>query len=98
MENKRPILAVRLGTTVHESSLWRKLMRLSAEYPSPGATACEDWLVDVANARGARIVTRHPEPAGPCSLLEFTYHAIIPTALPTDYQPPSLPRDPRFRW
>ncbi|CAN5594323.1 hypothetical protein BH20VER3_BH20VER3_18730 [soil metagenome] len=34
----------------------------------PGdAPLLEDWLVDVANARGARIVTRNPAPARPCS-------------------------------
>ncbi|HBA82616.1 MAG TPA: hypothetical protein DCZ95_00850 [Verrucomicrobia bacterium] len=29
-------------------------------YPSPGAATCEDWLLDVANVRGADFVTRHP--------------------------------------
>jgi len=34
------------------------------ENPSPGAQCLEDWLLDVANARGARFVTRWP-PASP---------------------------------
>ncbi len=53
-----PILAQRLGLTWHVSPLRRKLQKLSEDYPSPGAESLEDWLVDVANARGARIVER----------------------------------------
>ena len=49
--------------TVHVSCLDRKLLRLFREYPSPTAEKVEDWLVDVANARGARIVRRDVSPA-----------------------------------
>lgn len=51
-------LAQRLGVTVHVSPLRRKLAELQRKFPSPNAATLEDWLVDVANARGARIVSR----------------------------------------
>ena len=51
-------LADRLGTTVHVSPLRRRLEELQEQFPSSGAECLEDWLVDVANARGARIVVR----------------------------------------
>lgn len=51
-----------MGMTVHVSCLDRKLNRLSREYPSPTAEKVEDWLVDVANARGANIVRRDTPP------------------------------------
>jgi hypothetical protein len=54
-------LAGRLGVNVHVSSLDFKLERLMSRYPSPGAVFVEDWLVDVANARGATVVRRIPE-------------------------------------
>lgn len=38
------------------------LQRLRQEFPSATAECLEDWLVDVANARGARVVVR-PTPA-----------------------------------
>ncbi len=53
-----PSLAQRLGVTTHVSPLRRKAEKLWAAYPSAGAEVLEDWLVDVANARGIRIVTR----------------------------------------
>lgn len=56
-------LADRLGKTVHVSPLRFKLRRLAAEFPSTTATCLEQWLIDVANARGARIV-RRPDPPG----------------------------------
>ncbi len=55
-------MAQRLGTTVHVSPLRMKLERLRVEYPSPSAACLEDWLVDVANERGARIVFREDRP------------------------------------
>ena len=58
--NERARLADRLGQTVHVSPLRFKLERLRCAYPSDGAKELEDWLVDVANARGARIVERNP--------------------------------------
>lgn len=51
------ILAERLGCSVHVSFLRMKLQRLFQEN-SGNAPLLEDWLVDVANARGARVVTR----------------------------------------
>lgn len=63
-------LAKRLGRTCHVSPLRMKLDRLWRQ--NRGSTeVLEDWLVDVANSRGARIVTRkspanlvrHPDPS-----------------------------------
>ena len=56
-------MAKRLGTTVHVSPLRMKLERLRIQFPSPSATCLEDWLVDVANERGARIVFREDRSA-----------------------------------
>jgi hypothetical protein len=53
-------LAQRLGVTVHVSALRIRLADLMQAYPSAGAQCLEDWLLDVANARGARFVTRWP--------------------------------------
>jgi hypothetical protein len=57
-------LAERLGVTVHVSPLRFRLAELMRKFPSVGALRLEDWLLDVANARGARFVTRWP-PASP---------------------------------
>jgi len=53
-------LANRLGMTYHVSALRFKLKSLASAFPSENADCLEDWLVDVGNARGARIVTRFP--------------------------------------
>jgi len=58
MNQKEHALADRLGTTTHVSSLRMKLSRLAQQHPVRSAACLEDWLVDVANARGARIVFR----------------------------------------
>ena len=50
-------LAQRLGRTAHISPLRMKLLRLWKDSPDAPAVF-EDWLVDVANARGARVVMR----------------------------------------
>ena len=63
MNPEEHVLALRLGTTVHVSPLRMKLERLRVEFPSPSADCLEDWLVDVANDRGARIVFRENRPA-----------------------------------
>jgi hypothetical protein len=56
MERPRT-LADRLGRTTHVSVLRMKLLKLWRQ--APGNAGClEEWLVDVANARGARIVSR----------------------------------------
>ena len=66
MKDEMP-LARRLGTTTHISPLRMKLERLSRRFPSAGAVCTEDWLVDVANDRGARIVFREDRPANTTS-------------------------------
>ena len=53
-----PTLAQRMGVTCHESPLRHKLARLRSEFPSATAECLEDWLMDVANARDARVVVR----------------------------------------
>lgn len=62
MQNPEQTLAKRLGMTVHESPLRRKLLGLEQVFPSADAACLEDWLLDVANARGARIVIRRHGP------------------------------------
>jgi hypothetical protein len=49
-------LAQRLGVNCHVSVLRFKLQRLAKKYPSRCSAGLEDWLVDVANARGARVI------------------------------------------
>ncbi len=51
-------LAVRLGLTVHQSLLERRIGKLMIAYPSSQSASPEDWLMDVAHARGARVVRR----------------------------------------
>ncbi len=51
-------LADRLGFTVHQSVLERRLRRLMRAYPSRQSQSPENWLMDVAHARGARVVCR----------------------------------------
>jgi len=56
-ENKNT-LAHRMGKTTHVSPLRIKLKMMAEKYPLPDARCFEDWLLEVANARGARIVFR----------------------------------------
>ncbi len=59
-------LADRLGVTTHVSSLRYKLRSLQKKHPSKGAQCLEDWLIDVANARGANVISREcPQDAEP---------------------------------
>lgn len=58
------VLADRLGKTTHVSPLRYKLARLRREWPCPTCRCIEDWLVAVANARGARAVVL-PDPPAP---------------------------------
>lgn len=51
-------LADRLGLPVHQSLLERRLRRLMRVYPSGQPHRPEEWLMDVAHARGARVVRR----------------------------------------
>jgi hypothetical protein len=57
MDNAKHTLAERLGKTVHVSALRFKLADLQGRYPSASACCVEAWLLRVANARNARIVT-----------------------------------------
>jgi len=51
-------LSRRLGLTTHVSPLDYQIRALARRHPSATAATVEDWLVDVANARGARVVQR----------------------------------------
>jgi hypothetical protein len=89
-------LARRLGVTVHVSPLRMRLRRLMAEHPSAGAACIEDWLLDVAQTRGVRSVTRdiHP-PAGfrPPSLAELSTEELVAAiAQPQNLDRPQLLR------
>lgn len=53
-----------MGKTVHLSPLWFNIRKMVGVYPCAGAESVEEWLIEVANARGARIVQR---PSGPVS-------------------------------
>jgi len=64
MRKSAPLLANRLGVTTHVSPLRFRLTALQRQYPSADAACLEDWLIDVANARGARIVSRDVSKAG----------------------------------
>lgn len=57
------LLAKRLGVTCHVSPLRFRLADLQSRHPSEGSTCLEDWLLDVANARGADFVIRWPPPS-----------------------------------
>jgi hypothetical protein len=57
-------LAMRFGRTCHVSPLRMKLCRLWKR-TSGSVKVLEDWLVDLANMRGARIVTREDTNALP---------------------------------
>ena len=55
-------LAARLGLTTNVSPLRMKARRLRVTHVSDTAATLEEWLVDVANARGFRAVFREPGP------------------------------------
>lgn len=52
------LLSERLGVTRHVSALRFRLEALMQRHISSDATCLEDWLLDVANARGATFVQR----------------------------------------
>jgi hypothetical protein len=56
MSTVETTLARRLGKTVHASPLRFHLDQLRQRFPAAGAACLEDWLIRVANARGARAV------------------------------------------
>lgn len=58
MKDRDRLLAGRLGISIHVSPLRLKLAALRKEYPSEDTACLEDWLIDLANARGARIISR----------------------------------------
>lgn len=64
MQRESETLASRLGKTVHVSPLQMKIEALRTRFPCACAECLEDWLVAVANARGARVVVlpREPDP------------------------------------
>jgi len=73
-------LGFRLGLTVHVSALRIRLDSLRKRYPSTTAACLEDWLLDVANRRGARIVVREPpapESFTPPTSQEFTQEELV---------------------
>ena len=53
-------LGTRLGLSVHVSAFRMRLQSLMRQHPSATADCLEDWLLDIANRRGARIVVREP--------------------------------------
>ncbi len=55
---KKNTLAHRLGKSTHVSPLRIKLTTMAEKHPLHNARCLEDWLVELANARGARIVVR----------------------------------------
>lgn len=61
MQRKTIILAQRLGKTAHVSPLRFKLQRLAQQFPVADTLHLEDWLIELANARGARIIIRDVE-------------------------------------
>jgi len=63
MTNMEERLADRLGVSVHISPLRMKIRRLQKQYPGEAVHCMEDWLLDTANSRGARVVVRS---FGPC--------------------------------
>ncbi|MEI6167393.1 MAG: hypothetical protein WCS52_09375 [bacterium] len=64
---KQHTLGDRLGLTVHVSAFRMRVESLMKRYPSSTAVFLDDWLLDVANSRGARIIVR--EPAAPDDFL-----------------------------
>lgn len=73
-------LANRLGLTTHISILDHKVHKLFIAYLSNTATVVEDWLLDVANARGARVVQRDNPPDKsftPPARNEFTNEELV---------------------
>lgn len=58
-------LGERLKKTVHVSPLRFRMERLRAEFPCEDARCIEDWLVLVANARGARVIVPASQPVCP---------------------------------
>lgn len=73
-------LGKRLGLTAHVSILDRKVHVLFCNYPSNTAANVEDWLLDVSNNRGARVVQRDNPPDEsflPPSKSEFSNEDLI---------------------
>ena len=56
----QPTLGDRLGLTVHVSAFRMRVESLAKRFPSSTAACLDDWLLDVANCRGARIIIREP--------------------------------------
>jgi hypothetical protein len=58
-------LANRLGGTLHRSPLRHRLRRLMTQHADADAECLEDWLVDLANSRGATVVPRTRQEESP---------------------------------
>lgn len=56
MTGRAGTLAERLGTTTHVSPLLFTVRRMMDRFPCRGAVSPGDWLLRLANGRGARIV------------------------------------------
>jgi hypothetical protein len=82
---KEGTLAERLGVTSHVSPLRFKLQRLMSRYPIDDARSLEDWLLDLANARGVTVVSRSlqklGEPVRPLPGFEEVSNAELITAI-----------------
>ncbi len=61
MMQENATLAQRLGKTAHVSPLRLKLQQLSQRFPVEDGTCLEDWLIELANTRGARRVIRNSD-------------------------------------
>lgn len=73
----RSTVAARLGLTLHVSPFRIRLLSVADKWPSADAECLEDWLLDVANGRGARIVVRNHAP-------EWTFRAPPPQEFPDE--------------
>jgi hypothetical protein len=90
-------LAMRLGQSVHVSPLRVKLRRLMARDPGLNASCLEDWLLDLANLRGVRSVSRsheHRNSTWPAPDLNELSNAELVIAIS---QPQNLDRPQWFR-
>ena len=96
MDGYSSSLAERLGVSTPITPLHFEIQHWMERYPSPGALRVEDWLLDVANVRGADYVVRVPprDPAfqGP-SREEFSDEDLVAAIC----RPSNLDRPPMIR-
>jgi hypothetical protein len=80
MNNTGHTLAERLGMIRHESPLRYKIRRLMTIFPAPACKCPEDWLVEVALARGVKGFIRDAslnQSFGAPSLISFSNEELI---------------------